>query len=1789
MLISTFQKKDIDDLVNPYIKEWDSTGSSGLLAILSTLFKGSEDNQVKIDKSLDALQIDALRAIVIKLIWASISSKINSASLSAFLTSLYIRITNRKSSLDDNDAIGYPGPLSLNDHLALPSIIVDSIWVILEQIEANAERLIQASKTSINTKSINNKDDTDSTLNTPTTDLPSNLAKSKENENIIESSTELPQLSIIKQQKQNMLVFCNSLVNRKFIPLVLLKERLELDFLEALTIVSNSNMLSRKEIRARTSLLYVQNKYNLFREESEGYSKLIVELVSSLPPQIDAYDIYSNRYLNTENQNIQNNIKTQDLDKCIEDSKSLRKKIVTTNAIMIWDNIKSLIGYFNLDPNRVLDVIIDLFIANVQSSYDFFIELLSISSWGKELNTSNENNINNNKVENTKNKRGREDDVEKGSNEETDSKDRNYSARKSLVDLIGFKLSFFNNDSPFFPALISKPNDENIKDEDKKENNEMKDQGRPSPLNLSYVVSLLIKYKFINIEELYPYLTPEDKDIPETVKNMNVDFKTKARKAGRFIAQGLAGTLGDEGTSSTAKITTNDPNSIKSEKLFVKGKHYTGTVPKTQKSDICHCLLAIGDLSSAFILLTKFPDLPKLNPDIPRAICRIINAMVSLWDQSPLSIFKNRIKMPHKAQCQSSLSSLQWKGQDCSESVRFNKNNEPSQIKSGFFYPKWVDCVPKPKNIQDFMKKLLSLLTYVGNDLYLDQGTLALVLRVISIHTSSVNDIISSIKPKYLSGLIINEKTIKTLDESVINAVKDKIPKPVYVKDALDEVDIDFVLDSYLIFISKFAFPAISQCDVSIPNNRLLWDILKHYPYTSRYSLYGEWKSRGYSAPQLHLAKMGCTKDCRYIMTRISKDNIKQSGRQIGKVVHSNPVLAFNYIIKQLESYDNMVPHVVDATRYCSEFELDVLTYVLIETLCEPKPRSEENGIIFAPWLKSISSFAGQIYRRYKVDTSSILQYVANRLSENSVYDILVLQDLIDNMTGKHPIDEVSDEQLQSFAGGDALRRSSFLFPSNKSFKRSSVRLARSLVNTGLASRICVLLAKVRGRVIDQALLEIDDLEFMAEPDTDPKEISSKKDAILKVASWKCDQCNRTLNLLIDFIHNTIGADSFGKLYPSFSTFIQLGINIESLWTIYRYKLGYEISISNNEELAKIKESGEDLLEDDDVKESNEKMVMEDIENNDKVVETSDLSHENGDNKKPESESNNINKDDDDDVNIKDDYDDIDDNVVNNSHITGNGEKTNEEEEEEEEEEEADEFKIDDDEQEQEPEDEAESENENENENKFNENENENEPVDAIDVQKSSNEIKDEEEEDGEEGELSNDEEDDEEGAIKDEDVTDDITKRLGAKEDAMNVEEEEEEQEIELDQNETILNVLPSNLLLKGINSKLPNFSAPVLSIVKLLVDQTSSSVWKYGLTPEFYVSYWQLTISDIVDVKDKVERELEKLKLTIKRLLQQQANHEQLARRAVGRRAATASLDSPEVIMRRKKEIERCTLLIQGIEQETPLVLRNRSEMNLRILREREFWFKIDENNIEDGENIYELFSESFINYCIYPRCLISVEDSLFASNFIFLPFNLSINNYPILTVINRLFSTHMIKVVLSQATVDEAKYFGILLNNVLTNLDEWKEDIYTYENNVYGKLKKSFTKIFIKKSIKDEEIINSLIGNYNEDDLNEDPIKRKDYIGFKEFKNTYKLWINRLTEALCNILESNEFNEIRNCILILNKVEVRYPTNKIIGDKLIKSLGVLKSNVSISNREDIKQIVKSYGVKLQIKKYK
>jgi len=146
--------------------------------------------------------------------------------------------------------------------------------------------------------------------------------------------------------------------------------------------------------------------------------------------------------------------------------------------------------------------------------------------------------------------------------------------------------------------------------------------------------------------------------------------------------------------------------------------------------------------------------------------------------------------------------------------------------------------------------------------------------------------------------------------------------------------------------------PALQLLPANPAASNEVWDILVHYHYEVRYRLYYQWKtSQKYPALIVSRAEAAneAKKLLRYVTwqmslcstvlisiygSRISTDNVRSIGRQLGRITHSAPFPPFEQILGQIQTYTNIIKPVVDTVKYVSNLTCDVLSckYSSIDT-----------------------------------------------------------------------------------------------------------------------------------------------------------------------------------------------------------------------------------------------------------------------------------------------------------------------------------------------------------------------------------------------------------------------------------------------------------------------------------------------------------------------------------------------------------------------------------------------------------------------------------------------------------------------------------------------------------------------------------------------------------------------------------------------------------------------------------------------------------------------------------------
>ncbi|XP_066227917.1 THO complex subunit 2-like [Saccopteryx leptura] len=328
-----------------------------------------------------------------------------------------------------------------------------------------------------------------------------------------------------------------------------------------------------------------------------------------------------------------------------------------------------------------------------------------------------------------------------------------------------------------------------------------------------------------------------------------------------------------------------------------------------------------------------------------------------------------------------------------------------------------------------------------------------------------------------------------------------------------DKEKMEVILSCLLTITDQVLLPSLSLMDCNACMSEELWGMFKTFPYQYRYRLYGQWKNETYNShPLLVKVKAQTIDRAKYIIKRLTKDNVKASGRHIGKVSHSNPTILFDYILSQIQRYDNLITPVVDSLKYLTSLNYDVLAYCIIEALANPeKERMKHDDTTISSWLQSLASFCGSVFRKYPIDLAGLLQYVANQLKAGKSFDLLILKEVVQKMAGIEVTEEMTVEQLEAMTGGEQLKAEGGYFGQIRNTKKSSQRLKDALLDHNLALPLCLLMAQQRNGVI----------------------LQEGGEKHLKLVGKLYDQCHDTLVQFGGFLASNLSTEDYIKQIPS--------------------------------------------------------------------------------------------------------------------------------------------------------------------------------------------------------------------------------------------------------------------------------------------------------------------------------------------------------------------------------------------------------------------------------------------------------------------------------------------------------------------------------------------------------------------------------------------------------------------------------------------------------------------------------
>ncbi|EGX88169.1 tho2 protein [Cordyceps militaris CM01] len=876
----------------------------------------------------------------------------------------------------------------------------------------------------------------------------------------------------------------------------LMRQVLDAPILQQLGLIRDT--FARLGVRQATNLLYRQANYNLLREESEGYSKLITEVftTSSVPPP------------------------------------------PPERAQHTFERVKALIGTFDLDVGRVLDVTLDVAAAVLIKQYKFYIKFLRISSWWPrsqlKLNTPSysvglptwanpdysdwstspedeaanaqakqlrdiefwnrardihlaaffelggrqvsEQTIQSALIANGENNKDGSLDLEQQWIKETNTLPP--PGNRVAAQLLGFKLRYYNS--------------------------ELRAEADVLPANLLYLASLLVKVGFISLADLYPHLSPADDKMEEVrEKEMKkIEENERASRGGGMNALLMAGVLPQGDDDNPNMVRREAPKRIETEakQATEQAQESEPQLPEPleQKVSFLTQLLTIGAIPESLFILGRFPWIPETFPEVLCRIHRLLNFSLEkvytaskatstadmacpakhVPDLDQAGVPKGSVKLtrlPAKKR-------WRWPFPD-----KFDTNeNQPYR----FYWDEWSDHVPVCQTVDDVFTLCNTFLNISGVCIGKDE---ALLSKLASIGSMSL---------------------------------------------AQDSSDGN--LKRWHDLLKRLLLPALSHTKANAAVVNAIWDILKLYPVTTRYALYAEWfEGQTSRLPAMRSVFARAIADTRGTMKRVSLTNLGEMAKQLAKTSYSSPGIVFRVAFEQLESYPNLIEAFVECAKYFTDLSYDVLVWSLMNSLGKSRSRTQaDHALTTSKWLQALSKFTGKVFRRYSLlNATPVLLYVNDQLFHGNSTDLIILKELIFSMGGIVDLIDFTDYQILSMAGFPSLRKHTLIRGGDKRYDhiKSSKRLLEALTESGLAARLLVNLAQYRQATVFQI---------------------PEDEAHLKYLSSIIDDSHQTLIQYLDFLWSNLQQPEFDSIVPSIPELMQsYGLDVNLAFLIGRASL----------------------------------------------------------------------------------------------------------------------------------------------------------------------------------------------------------------------------------------------------------------------------------------------------------------------------------------------------------------------------------------------------------------------------------------------------------------------------------------------------------------------------------------------------------------------------------------------------------------------------------------------------------
>ena len=254
-------------------------------------------------------------------------------------------------------------------------------------------------------------------------------------------------------------------------------------------------------------------------------------------------------------------------------------------------------------------------------------------------------------------------------------------------------------------------------------------------------------------------------------------------------------------------------------------------------------------------------------------------------------------------------------------------------------------------------------------------------------------------------------------------------------------------LDIFKDLFTKIFFPSLSLIDPCPSLLSLLWDFLSNFDYITRYTLYENWLVISYKLhPYLIIKSIVVWKEIQKWQKGLSQENARKHGRILQFISNSNPIIAFDSIIRIIILYENQITTIINTLNFCSNLSYDIITFIICKLLQEKKSNIDPENIGIEKTFKNFCVFISLFYKKYyNSELNGVINYIIDKFNSSpGDMDIYILKEMISNMCGIFTQEELNENQIYIEQGGYKLYlRNKNSEKDIKSFKKPTASLIK--------------------------------------------------------------------------------------------------------------------------------------------------------------------------------------------------------------------------------------------------------------------------------------------------------------------------------------------------------------------------------------------------------------------------------------------------------------------------------------------------------------------------------------------------------------------------------------------------------------------------------------------------------------------------------------------------------------------------------------------------------------------------